>query len=594
MNGFPSDFKNFSKWESINNLERQDSSASNRLNINNDSFAVKDLREKFFLNAFELYLEKTLSKNQQNASTSEKNKNKIMKETRCNTPEYLTKIQKIVSSKKNKNKLNISSKMDKFEKKMEVFKGLNSFIDIRDFLLQSNITNYPNSEELLMKLKLHYKDSLENILKNEAPFTNSEEIEKSPLIFFSPKKYQLNSETFHSNMQKIKKTIDHSKETILELQKRKLSLNSDLDNEISNNLLNSLCKEFEQDNKEIVLETFAGQKKIQDLKFHESLKKIEEQFYLKKKLLFSRQNDKNQQITSTAEKQKKNNEDEISQLDKFIKKILLKGVIDDKGDHVPDKAYLDEYKNQYNKIKKVLRKVTKNIFRKKQRFPQNQAIKSKFSSNLNFNKEKVSSSKDNINFKEKSFFLTKLHYEESPYMLAKKQNNTYFLQKNKQDVLLNGNKSLSPHNVSLKSTKINATTRVTTKESLEKSKIFKLNLPKITKNQDRQNFFDPYLMSVSSRKNSLETDKNYKQENRMIHKKFERFLKNVGKMETTHKFVSEILKEDMTEINKELKKINYEKNEFTSIRDIYKNNIHTPKNISTPRICNSIKKNSKL
>ena len=151
---------------------------------------------------------------------------------------------------------------------------------------------------------------------------------------------------------------------------------------------------------------------------------------------------------------------------------------------------------------------------------------------------------------------------------------------------------------------VNEETPIKDKEIAKKPYNFKLNLPKIIGNITEKQASKPYIITYDtsrslSKKDSLmkqesDSKRSYKHENRVIHKKFDNFLKNLNKNESLQKFLTQDLKDDMGELNKELKKLNLEKEEDNCLRDIDPANFHTATNLRGNAYKKALKKISNL
>ena len=595
---------------------------------------IQELRKNFFVKAFQVYLEKTLLKNQKknmkNDNTARSKSVLVEEENLSNIPENLRKIQKLINSRKNKNKMKISSKMDKFEKKMEIFKNLNSFIDIRAFLLESNITNYNNSEELLLKFKSHYKDSINAVLMGQISKDSIQNAMKLSLTDRKTSNDKSEKQNYEAKMVKFKRIIDLSKETISQSRTKQYVKHEN--HELSDVLCSHLSKNLS--NKQLSQEIC--EESNEDMIFSNNLASIENRFLYDKKYVYNSKRLKDLPINYT-ENQKKRNDEEMEKLDKIIKKIMLKGVIKEQGDYSPEAFYLEEYKNQYKKIKNVLHRVTKNIFRKsiydknhkKTKNIADISINHKTNSTANENDMKspfITEQQEQAKFvvePEKEMEFVKIqenhvkqqekergnyeYNEENPYFLNERKGSNTFIRKNIKDLEKYNN---STYRSTIKTTgntmymMKSEETPIKDKEIAKKPYNFKLNLPKIIGNITEKQASKPYIITYDtsrslSKKDSLmkqesDSKRSYKHENRVIHKKFDNFLKNLNKNESLQKFLTQDLKDDMGELNKELKKLNLEKEEDNCLRDIDPANFHTATNLRGNAYKKALKKISNL
>ena len=478
-----------------------------------------------------------------------------------NLPENLRNVQRIIKQRKKQKKLMGSSRIDKFEKKMEIFKDLHSFVDIKSFLLESNVANYNNSEELLVTLKTHYKDGLNMVLSEEkTPKVNRN---SKNVYTYSPRQNPLKDleepiekTTLEQKMKKYKELIDLSKETVTHAVRK----NSYVDEGISKDLYSHLSKKFKVGNK-----TFSNgnEEANRDNKFNESLENLESRFiYAQKYLQAPLKKGKNTEYLS--EDQKLKQKKEVEQLDTVIKRTLLKGVVGEDGGPSTNEYYLNEYKTQYDRIKKILQKVTKNIFRKDIKVSNEKVLNpSRMSSFTKVIQTQTDS--DNKIPSLKSGFLTEI--DKNPYLLNDRKNSTSFIRKNILEV------------EKLNSTKNNFT-ETQKKEMLNplnSDKRSSIQLPTIISHlqEKRGSSFEPYFLKSDSLRSipndsASSTGRSYKKENRVIHKRFDHFLKAISRVETTQKFLSDDLKENMGEMAKEMNKLNVETSaeQLQSIRDL--------------------------
>ncbi len=558
---------------------------------NENLMEIQETRKNFFMQAFEIYLEKTMSKNQeknQNYSKKASSKIKIFDEVKMmNLPENMKKVQKLLNTRKNKNKLQITTKIDKFEKKMEIFKNLNSFIDIKSFLFESNIMNYNNSEELLLKMKSHYKESLNSVLSAQktnnifslSPQKNLDEIQT--------KVNKMQKINFEMKMNKFRKIIDRSKKILAKSQLKNCE-KSEFKDKISDVLHSHLLQTFD-DRKEEKIQKEIYEDANQDILFERNLKKIENRFISEKNFFLNGNKDPKTLSSKYSEDQLKRNEEEMDKLNKVIKKIMLKGVLTEKGERTSEDLYLDEYKNQYKRIKTVLHKVTKNIFRK------NLDKNNKSSSHKNLDISIGKAPDSNLtDLKLKSPFITEFNNQtdessglknifKTEIGINKRRESSYFIKKNIKE-MAEGKSSSSAQRSNIKTTRNSTLQETINEENSGKIKL-KLSLPRIINHViEKQINEDPYLLNSNKtpriRMRSESIDKSYKKENRLIHKKFENFLKTVTKTETSQKFLTEDLMDDMGEINKEINKLNYEKEDLSSLREIDPKGFNRNKNLN--------------
>jgi len=557
----------------------------------------QDVRQSFFMKAFEIYLEKTLAKNIQNKQKNTAKNNSYFNdnEDNPNLPENVRNIRKLIKSHKNRNKLKGTTKTDKFEKKMEIFKGLNSFIDIKSFLLQSNVTNYNNSEEMVMKFKSQYKDSLHNVLTEEQkPQTNRNHHifsfnatqQKENEIASAKEK---NVQQLEENMLKFKKIIDVSKEKVTRFHfVRKTQEPKETEEAISTVLYSHLSENFKIPNKTATRET--NEELNQDIIFNDSLENLENRFIYNQKYLAPMK--KKGSGESISPDQKKRHHDEVDKLDQVIKKIILQGVMGKDGEPATNEFYLNEFKNQYKRITKVLHKVTKNIFKKDlDRKKLSLLSKNKMNSNSQLN--------TTPNYDLKSPFITDFSIKET----KETENNPYFLNRRDSGIIIKRNileagklksNSLQSHRNSTKPMSIK---EIASTNEIEKQKM-KLKLPKIIAHiQEKHSSFDPYFQngddSMTQSKRSL-SSRSYKRENRVIHKRFDKFLKSIDRVETMQKFMTEDLIGNMGEMSKELKKLNYEKEGVQSIREVDPNGFKNHRNLYGNDFKKTMKRMTKL
>ena len=555
----------------LNKIFNGDAEETSDLDLNQQNDESKlhgqELRQNFFLKAFEIYLEKVLSKNQEKMEKSKTITNSKSKhlyedeDDNQNLPENLRNVQRIIKQRKKQKKLMGSSRIDKFEKKMEIFKDLHSFVDIKSFLLESNVANYNNSEELLVTLKTHYKDGLNMVLSEEkTPKVNRN---SKNVYTYSPRQNPLKDleepiekTTLEQKMKKYKELIDLSKETVTHAVRK----NSYVDEGISKDLYSHLSKKFKVGNK-----TFSNgnEEANRDNKFNESLENLESRFiYAQKYLQAPLKKGKNTEYLS--EDQKLKQKKEVEQLDTVIKRTLLKGVVGEDGGPSTNEYYLNEYKTQYDRIKKILQKVTKNIFRKDIKVSNEKVLNpSRMSSFTKVIQTQTDS--DNKIPSLKSGFLTEI--DKNPYLLNDRKNSTSFIRKNILEV------------EKLNSTKNNFT-ETQKKEMLNplnSDKRSSIQLPTIISHlqEKRGSSFEPYFLKSDSLRSipndsASSTGRSYKKENRVIHKRFDHFLKAISRVETTQKFLSDDLKENMGEMAKEMNKLNVETSaeQLQSIRDL--------------------------
>ena len=555
----------------LNKIFNGDAEETSDLDLNQQNDESKlhgqELRQNFFLKAFEIYLEKVLSKNQEKMEKSKTITNSKSKhlyedeDDNQNLPENLRNVQRIIKQRKKQKKLMGSSRIDKFEKKMEIFKDLHSFVDIKSFLLESNVANYNNSEELLVTLKTHYKDGLNMVLSEEkTPKVNRN---SKNVYTYSPRQIPLKDleepierTTLEQKMKKYKEIIDLSKETVTHAVRK----NSYVDEGISKDLYSHLSKKFKVGNK-----TFSNgnEEANRDNKFNESLENLESRFiYAQKYLQAPLKKGKNTEYLS--EDQKLKQKKEVEQLDTVIKRTLLKGVVGEDGGPSTNEYYLNEYKTQYDRIKKILQKVTKNIFRKDIKVSNEKVLNpSRMSSFTKVIQTQTDS--DNKIPSLKSGFLTEI--DKNPYLLNDRKNSTSFIRKNILEV------------EKLNSTKNNFT-ETQKKEMLNplnSDKRSSIQLPTIISHlqEKRGSSFEPYFLKSDSLRSipndsASSTGRSYKKENRVIHKRFDHFLKAISRVETTQKFLSDDLKENMGEMAKEMNKLNVETSaeQLQSIRDL--------------------------
>lgn len=553
---------------------------------------LQEVRKNFFLQAFEKYLQKTLIKNQEKlhdklARGVSHSKTIYSPEENIpnNLPENIKKVQRIINQRKNNKKLKGSSKIDRFEQKMKIFKDLNSFIDIRSFLMESNLTNYANSEELVMKLKTHYKDSFQGLF--EKTNENNEKNHSYEGFLFGLNKHKSSDDMsdFDSKMKSFKKVIDTSKELASEMQ-RNSTKNDFNNNEMKDLLYSQLKPKINKKLKELLKES--NEEENKDFLFDDKLKNLEEHIGYDRKFNFQTKN--TVLPLRFSENQKQHHTMEVDKLNNVIKKIMLRGVIDDNGGLITQSDYLKEYKSQYQKIKKVLHKVTKNIYRKKSDFKtkeqKNNNINSASGSNKNINISH--SSNENIKL---TPFLTDFMNETPYFDLQSNRENLHFIKKNIKDVERNAFvKSLSSH-------KTQQTHHVLTPKT-KNSNIKNLKFPKIMKElKENSPEYEPYFPNIetyrSEKKDSLDSNRSNKKENRKICKKFDHFIKSIDRIETSNKFITENMLENMGEMSKELKKVNYQKDDLQSLREI-EPLFQTSRNLSKNTIKKAMKKISNL
>lgn len=520
----------------------------------------QELRQNFFMKAFEIYLEKVLSKNQEKLQKDRLKPSAQVKrfyeddEENPNLPETLRNVQRLIKQRKKQNKLMGASKVEKFEKKMEIFKDLHSFVDIRSFLLESNVANYNNSEELLITLKSHYKDGLNMVLSEEKVpkiTRNSKNVYTySPKhkVAFRTEAEQLDfaKDTLEQRMKKYKDLIDLSKETVTQAVRRESEHH--ISEGISKDLYTHLSEKLKLGQKS---NSNANEEATRDNKFNESLEDLERRFIYAQKYLQVARKKGNKEILSEDQKEKQ--KQEVEQFNTMIKKILLRGVVGEDGGPSANEYYLNEYKTQYKKIKKVLHKVTKNIYKRdldsvKEKSP----IHTRMSS---FNRFSIQNESDpRLPSLRGGAFLTEV--DKNPYFLDEHKNNTSFIQKNIQEVEKSNRRSL-----------INDQVKETTDFSLPQNSARKktIQLPKIITHlqEKRGGSFEPYFLkseserSIPNSNNSgYSSKRSYKKENRVIQKRFDQFLKNINRVETTQKFLTDDLKENMGEMAKEMNKLN--------------------------------------
>lgn len=518
----------------------------------------QELRQNFFMKAFEIYLEKVLSKNQQKL---EKDKTKPSAQVRRfyeddeenpNLPENLRNVQRLIKQRKKQNKLMGASKVEKFEKKMEIFKDLHSFVDIRSFLLESNVANYNNSEELLMTLKTHYKDGLDLVLSEEkAPkisrnnknvYTYSPK-HKNP---FRTEAEQLNfdKDILEQRMKKYKDLIDLSKETVTQAVRRESE--NHITEGISKDLYTHLSEKLKFGQK--CNNSNGNEEATRDNEFNESLEDLERRFiYAQKYLQVARKKDNKEFL---SEDQKEKQKQEVDKLNTLIKKILLKGVVGEDGGPSTNEYYLNEYKTQYKKIKRVLHKVTKNIYKKDlDNVKEKSQLHTRMSS---YNRISIQNESEVRLPSLRGPFLTEV--DRNPYFLDEHKNNTSFIRKNILEVEKSSRLSL-----------INDQIKETTDSSVPRNPTRKktIQLPKIITHlqEKRGSSFEPYFLKSDSERSipnnsGFSSGRSYKKENRIIHKRFDQFLKAINRVETTQKFLTDDLKENMGEMAKEMNKLN--------------------------------------
>lgn len=553
---------------------------------------LQEVRKNFFLQAFEKYLQKTLIKNQ------EKMHDKLYRgvshsrtmyspeeNISNNLPENIRNVQKIINHRKNTKKLKGSSKVDRFEQKMKIFKDLNSFIDIRSFLMESNLTNYANSEEFVMRLKTHYKDSFQALF--EKTNENNEKNHSYEGFLFGLNKHKNSDEVsdFDSKMKNFKKVIDTSKEVASEMQKN--STKDDFGNDGMKDLLYSQLKpKINKNLKELLKES--NEEENKDFLFDDKLRNLEEHIGYDRKLNFQTKN--TALPLKFSENQKQHHAMEVDKLNNVIKKIMLRGVIDDNGGLITQSDYLKEYKSQYQKIKKVLHKVTKNIYRKKSDFKTNEQKNTNINSGPGSNKNINISHSSNENIKPTPFLTD--YTNEAPYFdLGNNRESLHFIKKNIQDIERNAfAKSLSSH-------KTPQTQHVLTPKTKNRN-IKDLKFPKIMKDlKENKSEYEPYFPNIetyrSERLDSLDSNRSNKKENRKICKKFDHFIKSIDRIETNNKFITENMLEDMGEMSKELRKVNYDKDDLQSLRTI-EPLYQTSRNLSKNTIKKAMKKISNL
>ena len=567
---------------------------------------IQETRKKFFMQAFEIYLEKTMSKNieknQQHSPKKASSKIRILDEVKMmNLPENMKKVQKLLNTRKNKNKLQISTKMDKFEKKMEIFKNLNSFIDIKSFLLESNIMNYNNSEELLLKMKSHYKESLDSVLTTQKQSNTVFSLNPQKNIYeVHTKVNQTQKKNFEMKMNKFRKIIDRSK-TILAKNRLKNCEKPEFKDKLSDILHSHLLQTSDDKREEKLIQQEIYEEANQDLLFEQTLKKIENIFIYDKNFFFNGSKDSQELPSKYSEDQLKRNEEEMDKLNKVIKKIMLKGVLTENGERTSEDLYLDEYKNQYKRIEIVLHRVTKNIFRKNHK----KTNKSPSHKNTEISNGKAQDS--NItDLKLKSPFITEFNNQneesprpinntsETPFLRSnQRRESSYFIKRNIKEMA--EGKSLSAQKSCIKTIRNSTLQETIHEEKIGKIKV-KLNFPKIVKNvSEKQINDDPYLMNaiitpIKKKESIGHIGRSYKKENRLIHRKFENFLKNLSKTESSQKFVTEDLMDDMGELHKEINKLNYEKEDLSSLQEIDPKGFNRNKNINGNGYTKALKK----
>lgn len=566
--------KYISNLNQIFKFEQNNAEETSDLDLNQQNEESKlhgqELRQNFFLKAFEIYLDKVLSKNQERMEKSKTLTNSKSKhlyedeDENPNLPENLRNVQRLIKQRKKQKKLMGSSRIDKFEKKMEIFKDLHSFVDIKSFLLESNVANYNNSEELLLTLKTHYKDGLNMVLSEEKTPQNTRN--NKNVYTYSPKQNPLKyleepieKATLEQKMKKYKELIDLSKETVTHAVRK----NSYTEEGISKDLYSHLSRKFKVGNK-----TFSNgnEEANRDSKFSESLENLESRFlYAQKYLQVPRKKGSTSEYLS--EEQQVKQKQEVEQLDKVIKRTLLKGVVGEDGGPATNEYYLNEYKTQYDKIKRILQKVTKNIFRKDLTGSKEKLlIPSRMSS---FNKViHTQTDSDNKIPSLKSGFLTEI--DKNPYLLNPRKNSTSFIRKN----ILEVEKFNSYKNNFTETHRKELPNPINPTLSDKRSSV---QLPTIISHlqEKRGSSLEPYLLKTDSLKSipndsSSMSGRSQKKENRVIQKRFDHFLKAVSRVETTQKFVSDDLKENMGEMAKEMNKLNLDINNepLLSIRDL--------------------------
>lgn len=328
---------------------------------------------------------------------------------------YLQKQQKSFHSPlKSKSKSNIyllkkpeNLKTKRFEQKFKVFRDLSSFIDVRDFLNESNIVNYSNSEEIANKLLRQYSTSLENTLKNRRFSIENPAIKETiTLLAENEKKCMEKHDKFRDKIEKYKKLSRNTKLFIKEnlLKDRRVE-----EGTISMHLSSRLSEEIG-----ILHPNLSEIDGLEHEFFNDINNKIDNYIGFKgmpeynKKLPFI-----------FKEKQNLENSKKMSELKKIIKEIVVENVLDNN--------YLEEYKEQYKKIKNILRRVAKNRLKLKEKDIE-QSYKTK---NKEINQRTITIIKPK--FKkllpiEKPIFLT----ESKPLKDSIRRGSTFFIEKNKE------------------------------------------------------------------------------------------------------------------------------------------------------------------
>lgn len=240
-----------------------------------------------------------------------------------------TRINTLLKKTQKKLKLNTQTKESRFSEKLKDFTHLDTFINIKDFLHDMNLTNNSEWSGIIEKIK-------RNLNENQ---------EESPSLSQNPNK--INEKTiknYNSRILELKKTFNPpSKHT-----KNKKFLDITIGNYLFKKEAKGLCKERD---KEIGFHQFLYEK----IKNHELFQENQDfDHFLQDEERVKREV---QLLNAFLERNKNEN---------FFKEEIRKGI------------YLETFRNQADKIRTLLEKASRNIFNKKSKSIDEKLSNSKF------------------------------------------------------------------------------------------------------------------------------------------------------------------------------------------------------------------------
>ena len=255
-----------------------------------------------------------------NEKTEDRLKNKINKNS--------NRLKSILQRSKNKLKLQTKTKEMKFTEKMQAFVNLDTFIDIKEFLHEMNLTNTPDFEQILRKIKRNLRQDTEGkyylVEDNKKP-KEDENIIKD----YKGKIFQNQTNKIKNYNDRIKKIKEESQITF---NPKKL-----LDIKIGDYLMSEEEKpadyKAKSDFSNILLERIRSNELFRETSDQTNLYKDQERVKREIKLL---------QDFLIRNKE-----------EHFFKEEICKGI------------YLQAFRNQAYKIRQLLTKASKNIFHKK-------------------------------------------------------------------------------------------------------------------------------------------------------------------------------------------------------------------------------------